>query len=61
MRVDPPEVSPSLYPSRLLPSTDAWRLKFVGYREEDDVLGIYTKVTTQVESAIHSDIFVVTV
>jgi hypothetical protein len=50
-----------LYPSRLLPSTDAWRLKFVGHREEDDVLGIYTKVTTQVESAIHSDIVIVTV
>jgi hypothetical protein len=50
-----------LYPTRLFPSSDAWRLKFVGDREEDDVLGIYAEVTTQVEGTIHSYILVVTV
>jgi hypothetical protein len=50
-----------LHPARFLPSTDAWRLEFVGDGEEDDVLWIYAEITTKVESTVHGDILIAAV
>ena len=59
--MDIPEPFPSLYPTRLLPSTDAWRLEFTSDGEEDDIFGIYAEIATQVDGTIHGDIIVLTV
>ena len=56
--MDIPEPSPSLYPVRLPPSTDAWRFKFASNGEEDDIFGIDAEITAQVDCTIHGDILV---
>lgn len=47
-----------MYPIRLLPSTDARRLKLACDGKENDVLRIYTEVAAQVEGAIDGDVVV---
>ena len=56
-----PETSPSLNPTRLLPSTDARRLKLARNGEKDHIFGIDAKVTAQVKGTIHGDIVVGTI
>ena len=53
-----PEPSPSLYPTRFFPSTDARRLQLARDGEENDVLGVDAKIATQIECAIHGDVIV---
>jgi len=56
-----PEPSPTLYPTRLPPSPDAWGFEFASDGKENDVFWIYAEIAAQAQGTIHSDIVVVAV
>ena len=56
-----PEPAPTLYPTRLLPSPDAWGFEFAGNGKKDDIFWIYTEIAAQAQGTIYGDIIFVAV
>ncbi len=56
-----PQPSPTLYPTRFPPSSDARGFEFASDDKEDDVFWIYAEIAAQAQGTIYGDIVVVAV